>query len=214
MDTVTRPDPAYVLRRNMMRVYASRAESVLDIGCGDGHDFEMWKQCNIHHVDAIDIDTEAIDRARANIDALGLSRCSVDVSVCDCTATDWGVYGTKTYDVVVCNMTLQYLFSRKSVVRALLKRISSVLRYYGQFIGIVPDAATVLEHGATPGEKFNLSASFGRQLVRPDGSTEYVVDIDVLKEMAYEAGLMFQKSIASNGLRTFSFAKHDPTARL
>jgi len=196
------------LRLHLLQVNASYAEHVLDIGCGDGRDMAHWNRCNIHRVVALDIDQDKVQIAEKKQEDGGPSICTVEFVRCDCLQSDWGlvdkVVGVRgPYNVITCMMTLQYIASRESVVRAFLKHVSSLLGYYGKFVGIVPADTTGLE----PGLKFYSSAQFGRQGVRA-GVPEFIVDFEALKRVAMECSLTLQNTVVSGGYRTFTFHKH------
>jgi len=210
-----RSRPEEVLRDQLLGVYASYAGFMLDIGCGTGEDIELWNQHRIHRVHAVDIDANAIEKAKEKQASRGPSMTTVTFTVGDCVQPE--TFGSGPYDVVSCMMTLQHIASRESVVRSFLQGVSSVLRYYGKFIGIVP----VLTGDEEPGLKYHSSASFGRQCIRRqcmregvNPVPEYIVDMEALKAVAKTCCLDFVQSVVTNGYRTFVFTKHDPMARL
>ena len=186
------------LRENMLLVHAASADRLLDLGCGSCPDRHLWKACHAHRVVGVDV---------APVDVHDDPNVSLVVAnvITDTLRSD----DDELFDAVTCMNLLQYVFDTETNVRKLLENVRHALRYHGAFMGIVPDKAAIeADDTVVPGRKFTFgSARFGRAYTR-DGETQYIVDMDVLKQLATEHGFLFRESFVADGMRTFVFLKH------
>jgi ubiquinone/menaquinone biosynthesis C-methylase UbiE len=100
-------------------------DRVLDIGCGEGFFTKRFYSCQAAHVDALDIEHDAIVRARRrNSDA------KVNYFQADAVTTD---FPSPSYDVIVWDGALGHF--APDVTDAMLLKIKRYLRTGGVFVG-------------------------------------------------------------------------------
>lgn len=191
------------VKRTLLQMYATRADSLLDLCCGRGGDIQKWNACKIKRVVGLDISHKEILEARSRYETL-----YKPYTKCTFMEMDASVYfPTQTYDVVSCMFCLHYFFASEESLHTLLRVVSASLTPGGTFIGITPRDTRVLEFIKSGSSEYldirplNIAPEvFGREYVfsladtvtesvNSAGSVEYLVNFEVLTDMAAAHGL-------------------------
>ncbi|EKX48235.1 hypothetical protein GUITHDRAFT_105843 [Guillardia theta CCMP2712] len=146
------------VKRSLIESFATRADHVLDLGCGRGGDLNKWFDAKIANVVGVDLSQkeiqEAIKRlhelrskARGGVirnrlvdtfnarflqsDSLGISSPILFAS------------NRHQFDAVTCMFALHYFFGTEHSLRNLLTTVSANLKVGGYFFGVCPDGRRV-----------------------------------------------------------------------
>ena len=199
-----------LMKRNLLRTFATLQERVLDLGCGRGGDIEKWKECKVGYVRGIDISTNEIDEARRRASACIhtlLPKCEFHVA----DLTKPIEQEEEKYDVVSAMFCIHYFFGSLKTLKIFMETVSKHLRYGGHFIGTCLDSKMVQEWVAsgktssvltiTPGNAFGRTGGFGREYtyelcdtVTEGATTEYLVDMREMVRIAEQFGLRFKQA--------------------
>lgn len=117
--------PYEFLRANFSAEAILEGDVVLDIGCGDGFISSRFLAHRAAHVDAIDLEEEAVREAEASN-----AHPRVLYSACDAVRGTWPRAG---YDVIVLDGALGHFSAEDSAL--LLRRIAERLNEGGVFVG-------------------------------------------------------------------------------
>lgn len=107
----------------LLRPYLSRAQTVLDVGCGPGSDFAFYRQFDVQ-VTAIDISTEMVDAAKKRANSLALNADIRQSSLLDFSSD-------AKFDVIVLNFGV---INAMPDLSANLNQISDLLQPTGRAI--------------------------------------------------------------------------------
>lgn len=198
-----------LIKRNLLRTYATYQERLLDLGCGRGGDLHKWKECNVGFVRGIDISPNEIDEARRRASEIRTQtpRCHFEVG----DLTKPVEQDPERYDCVTAMFCIHYFFGSLKHLKTFLETVSKHLRYGGHFIGTCLDSEKVqqwVKEGRTsdvltitPGNRFGISGGFGREYtfdlcdtVTEGATTEYLVDMKELTRVAEQFGLRFKEA--------------------
>jgi len=187
-------------KRRLLRVYASYAERLLDLGCGPGSDIQHWVDCHVLTATGIDHDQECIDKAQQQHTGPHIT-CSFH-----CRDAS-NIIQEERYDVVTSMFSIQYFCKDVTSLRKFLQGVSTSLRYHGHFVACFPDAHRVQEWvkkkktsdyvDIKPVSSNFAYMGLGREytITTRDGTShEYLVDLERLKALAAEYGLLFKES--------------------
>lgn len=199
-----------LVKRNLLRTYATFQERLLDLGCGRGGDLDKWKECRIGYIRGLDISSKEIEEAqrRASLIRTQIPRCRFDVA----DLTQPMEQEPDTYDTVSAMFCIHYFFGSVKHLKTFMETVSKHLRYGGFFIGTCLDSAKVQEWVSsgktsdvltvTPGKNFLLGGGYGREYtfdlcdtVTEGATTEYLVDMAELTRVAEQFGLRFKEAI-------------------
>jgi len=116
---------------------------VLDLACGRGGD--LAKYASVDNYTGIDISADSIAEAKKR--ALNVEM-HTDFEVQDITMLDADRFEAETVDTVSCMFALHYFWDRVEHMDKLLHQINTWLKPGGTFIGIIPDAESVMDCAA------------------------------------------------------------------
>lgn len=197
-----------LMKRNLLRTYATFQERLLDLGCGRGGDLDKWRACQIGFIRGLDISSNEIDEARRRaVEGAHMPRCCFDVA----DLTQPIEQDPDPFDAVSAMFCLHYFFGSVKHLKTFMETVSKHLRYGGFFIGCCLDSTKVQEWVSsgrqsdvltiTPGKNFMLGGGYGREYtfelcdtVTEGATTEYLVDMKELTRVAEQFGLRFKEA--------------------
>lgn len=228
------------VKRDLLHIYAMYAPSVLDIGCGRGGDMQKWRDCRISRVDAYDISPVEIEEAQRRYGFLQAPGCTYTFSVADFSKPV--TLGLEQYHVATAMFCLHYFFASDEILTTFLTTVASALVDGGVFIGCCLNSRRVQDYvrsdtrtdvlTISPGENFWNESGCGREYTFAltdtvtskndvsEGSTEYLVDMELLIATSKSLGLHFKECVpfipptqfpgyeASAMCQTFAFIKY------
>ena len=133
-----------ILPRNTLAALGDISNcDVLDLACGAGFYTNLLLDWGAARVVAIDISTEMIKEARANLDPARTDRISYLVG--DCTTPgllqSLGIPDDKQFDLVHAAWLLNYAATEQDLAN-MWRNIASHLKPGGRFVGIIPNLDT------------------------------------------------------------------------
>jgi len=130
-----------LIKASLIQKYAG--ERVLDLACGRGGDLAKYSE-NTHYV-GMDISSESIAEAKSRASNVSMH---TEFEVRDITLLDMDRFEQKSLNTVSCMFALHYLWDRVEHMDKLLHQIHTWLTPGGTFIGIIPDADSVMDCAA------------------------------------------------------------------
>ncbi|MEM7222299.1 MAG: methyltransferase domain-containing protein [Pseudomonadota bacterium] len=199
----TLPFVEYVLRHSLLRLAGGlEGKSVLDLGCGEGHNTRLAKQAGAERVLGVDISREMINLAEEIERALPLG-CRYQVAdVADLALKD-------SFDLVLGVFLLNYAADRAQLL-SLCQTIARALRPGGRFVGLNTNMALDPSH-------YDDCRKYGRWMTTTAARAEGDViavhlgdpDGDAVRlENHYLSPATYESAFAEAGLREFGW--HGP----
>uniref|UniRef100_A0A0K8RDU5 mRNA cap guanine-N(7) methyltransferase n=1 Tax=Ixodes ricinus TaxID=34613 RepID=A0A0K8RDU5_IXORI len=194
--------------------------NVLDLGAGKGGDLLKWKKGNISYLVCADIAGTSLEHAEQRYRELSDrqrrqrepgSMFDAEFIEADCTKVRLkDRYRRKNLglDLVSCQFTFHYSFESLDQARCMLQNAAECLEPGGYFIGTTPDANDLVRRvREAPGLKFGndvfsveflgskdtlplFGAKYNCHLEGVVDCPEFLVNFDVLQELAKEFGLL------------------------
>jgi mRNA (guanine-N7-)-methyltransferase len=130
-----------LIKASLIQKYAG--ERVLDLACGRGGD--LAKYLRTMHFTGIDISPESIAEAKSRAAYVEMQ---TEFEVQDVTGLEVDRFEAALLDTVSCMFALHYFWGRVEHMDKLLYQINTWLKPGGTFIGIVPDAESVMDCAA------------------------------------------------------------------
>lgn len=170
-----------VMKRLM---YNANGKSILDIGCGFGHQIQAVLEQNPIAITGIDISKKMIAEAKRRLND---SRVSLQ-----CTAIEDYTIKPKTFDIVISSMALHYIED----IKPLLHKIYEGLNNKGQFLfSVEHPVCTASQNGwkEVNGSPSWLLNQYGKEGIRKqnwfvDGVIKYHRKLSTLVNELSEAG--------------------------
>ncbi|MCL1665907.1 class I SAM-dependent methyltransferase [Elizabethkingia ursingii] len=170
-----------VMKRLM---YNANGKSILDIGCGFGHQIQAVLEQNPIAITGIDISEKMIAEAKRRLND---SRVSLQ-----CTAIEDYTIKPKTFDIVISSMALHYIED----IKPLLHKIYEGLNNKGQFLfSVEHPVCTASQNGwkEVNGSPSWLLNQYGKEGIRKqnwfvDGVIKYHRKLSTLVNELSEAG--------------------------
>ncbi len=151
-------------KRELLRVHAAGAASLLDLACGRGGDVHKWRALGIRHALGLDASAESVREAARRHAATGGGQGDYAFRCHDLRHPFQ--HAGAPFDVVTCMFALQYFFESEASARALVGTAAGCLRPGGRFVGIVPDARRVVARLAAAGGRVDDGVTFLQALWR------------------------------------------------
>ena len=130
-----------LIKASLIQKYAG--QRVLDLACGRGGD--LAKYCATTQYIGMDISAESVEEARRRAEGVQMQ---TEFEVRDITLIDIDRFELGSLDTVSCMFALHYLWDRVEHMDKLLWQIHRWLKPGGTFIGIIPDAESVMDCAA------------------------------------------------------------------
>lgn len=131
-----------LLKASLIQQYGGA--KVLDLACGRGGDLLKYAGVATHYT-GIDISPESITEAKARA---GNVEMQTEFEVQDITSLEVDRFEPASLDTVSCMFALHYFADRVEHMDKLLRQIGTWLKPGGTFIGIIPDAESVMDCAA------------------------------------------------------------------
>jgi mRNA (guanine-N7-)-methyltransferase len=184
------------VKRTLLKEYASHAERLLDLACGRGGDLQKWHDCSVEFVKGVDVSPKEIEEARSRYAHLKTGMmCSFEVV--DLLANTFRQ--APCYDVVTAMFCIHYFCESRGTLETFLNLVANSLKPGGYFLGCCLDGSLVKTFPGSEyvdiefldGEKivFALRDTVTSSTAESQGSVEYLVHVDVLREVAANVGL-------------------------
>jgi mRNA (guanine-N7-)-methyltransferase len=193
------------IKRSLIRTFAGKSKSLLDVGCGRGGDLSKWIDAGLEYVRGLDVSQHEIAEARRrHFESYKTLAC--DFKVCSTFGTH--VYESPhLFDSVSCMFALHFFFETETSLDTCMANVSANLKDGGTFFGVVPSGSRIHHH--KPNNSFvdvkrhyDTPRAFGsaytctiRDTVTSttadsEGALEFLVDADVLCASAAKHGLV------------------------
>jgi mRNA (guanine-N7-)-methyltransferase len=131
-----------LIKASLIQKYAG--ERVLDLACGRGGD--LSKYCNgTTHYTGIDISSESIAEAKSRATNV---KMQAEFEVQDIMGLEIDQFPAASIHTVSCMFALHYFWDRLEHINKLLHQVSTWLKPGGTFIGVIPDAESVMDCAA------------------------------------------------------------------
>lgn len=131
-----------LIKANLIQHYGGN--TVLDLACGRGGD--LAKYVNTQSYTGIDISPDSIAEAKSR--ATGIAQMQTEFEVQDITSLEIDRFEAASLDTVSCMFALHYFWDRVEHMDKLLRQINTWLKPGGHFIGIIPDAESIMDCAA------------------------------------------------------------------
>lgn len=135
------------IKRHLIRKFASKASSVLDIGCGRGGDLAKWNAAGIERVLGIDISPLEIEEASRRYRE-GSFRTQCTFRLCADLATAPWCFGM--HDVITCMFAFHYFCASETMVDHVFRNMSASIKHGGYVILTIPDGEKVMSARNSP----------------------------------------------------------------
>lgn len=138
----------------LIRSYARRGDSVLDVACGKGGDLIKWDKAKIGYYVGIDVAHGSIEdaRNRYNGETDHMKRRNIfsfpaRLVCADCYSVplDKILKDDGPFDICSCQFALHYSWSTQERARRALQNVAALLKPGGYFLGTIPDANVIVK---------------------------------------------------------------------
>ena len=130
-----------LIKADLIRKYAG--DKVLDLACGRGGDLAKYLRTSTYT--GIDISSESIAEAKSRSAGVQMQ---AEFMVQDIDMLEIDLFEAGSLDTVSCMFALHYFWNRVEQMDKLLRLINTWLKPGGYFIGIIPDAESVMDCAA------------------------------------------------------------------
>jgi predicted SAM-dependent methyltransferase len=141
--------------------------SIMDIGCGRGHDIKKWRLYEPKSIALVDVSESNLGAAENMLARTPFGpdcnpeKLIINTDFCVPLPTEWNL--SNKFNVVQMHSVLQYMLFSDDAAKQMLKNVFNVLTADGVFICTVPDGSKIHSHLVNKG-----------QLVTASDNTQYV----------------------------------------
>lgn len=122
----------------LLKTYANKCFSLLDIGSGRGGDIFKWDKCNIIHVIGVDINKEYIDEARNRLNNANFKfRRNYSFLLIPTNFPNLIDLIEKKFYTISCQFAFHYFWKNEDILNNICFDIGNLLMINGFFIGTV-----------------------------------------------------------------------------